>query len=265
MRAWSLLLVCGLRLHRCSDRAVARGGGRRHAPDKAALPGGVAETVLAQLKVDSADPGRAAQLRTAARGCRQLALAHPHVAPLLVTRPLATLLALRPLGTLRPAHLPRPARVPARPHPQLQELTGNPGETDDLLRLGLRRLPIGEIPLLRGLACVLAGYDGPAEPGRGPGILLAGLTTTLTPQAKQSASWPAAGRHRQDGDPPGRFPHAPQLLQQAQSAQHPGKVRGLNVRIGSAAPIRAGNLGPGSPAIRPQHAEPGHIRSYRRR
>jgi hypothetical protein len=161
-----------------------RGGGRRHAPDKAALPGGVAETVLAQLKVDSADPGRAAQLRAAARGCRQLALAHPHVAPLLVTRPLATLLALRPLGTLRPAHLPRPARVPARPHPQLQELTGNPGETDDLLRLGLHRLPIGEIPLLRGLAWVLAGYDGPGEPGRGPDILLAGLNTTLTPQAK---------------------------------------------------------------------------------
>ena len=131
-------------------------GGRRHAPDKAALPGGVAETVLAQLKVDSADPGRAAQLRTAARGCRQLALAHPHVAPLLVTRPLATLLALRPLGTLRPAHLPRPARVPARPHPQLQELTDNP---DDLPRLGLHRLPTGEIPLPRGLASVLAGYD----------------------------------------------------------------------------------------------------------
>ena len=74
-----------------------RGGGRRHAPGKAALPGGVAETVLAQLKVDSADPGRAAQLRTAARDCRQLALADPHVVPLLVTRPLATPLALRPL------------------------------------------------------------------------------------------------------------------------------------------------------------------------
>ena len=51
-----------------------RGDGRRHAPTKAALPGGVAETVLAQLKADSADPGRAAQLRTVARDCRQLAL-----------------------------------------------------------------------------------------------------------------------------------------------------------------------------------------------
>ena len=58
--------------------------------------------MLAQLKVDSADPGRAAQLRTVARDCRQLALARPHVVPLLVTRPLATPLALRPLGILRP-------------------------------------------------------------------------------------------------------------------------------------------------------------------
>jgi hypothetical protein len=47
-----------------------------------------------------------------------------------------------------------------------------------------QRLPIGEIPLLRGLASVLAGYDGPAELERGLDILLAGLTTTLTPQAK---------------------------------------------------------------------------------
>jgi hypothetical protein len=55
-----------------------RGGGRGHAPDKAALPDGVAETVLAQLKVDSGDPDWAAQLRTVARDYRQLALAHPH-------------------------------------------------------------------------------------------------------------------------------------------------------------------------------------------
>lgn len=73
-----------------------------HAPNKAALLYGVAETVLGQLMVDSADPDWAAQLRTVARDYRQLALAHPHVVPLLVTRPLATPLALRPHGTLRP-------------------------------------------------------------------------------------------------------------------------------------------------------------------
>src|SRR6202789_2792186 len=72
----------------------------RHAPNKAALLDGVVEVVLAQLKVDPADPDWAAQLRAVARDYRQLALAHPHVVPLLATRPLATPLALRPPGTL---------------------------------------------------------------------------------------------------------------------------------------------------------------------
>jgi AcrR family transcriptional regulator len=74
----------------------------RHAPNKAALLDGVAETVLAQLKVDPADPDWTAQLRAVARGYRALALAHPNVVSLLVTRPLATPLGLRPPGTLRP-------------------------------------------------------------------------------------------------------------------------------------------------------------------
>src|SRR6476469_6822029 len=91
-----------------SMRKLARVLGRdpmilyRHAPNKAALLDGVAETVLAQLKVDPADPDWAAQLRAVARGYRALALAHPNVVPLLVTRPLATPLGLRPPGTLRP-------------------------------------------------------------------------------------------------------------------------------------------------------------------
>ena len=43
-----------------------------------------------QLSVDTADPDWAAQLRTVAHHFRQLALAHPNVVPLLVTRSLAT-------------------------------------------------------------------------------------------------------------------------------------------------------------------------------
>src|SRR6476646_4905901 len=74
----------------------------RHAPNKAALLDGVAETVLAQLLVDSTDPDWAGQLRQVVRRFRALALAHPHVVPLIVTRPLATPLGLRPAGTLRP-------------------------------------------------------------------------------------------------------------------------------------------------------------------
>ena len=173
----------------------------RHAPNKAALLDGVAETVLAQLHVDSADPDWAGQLREVARRYRALALAHPHVVPLIVTRPLATPLALRPLGTLRPLediltlltragfsgpdalHIYRALFGFLNGHilDELQELTVSPDETDALLRLGLHRLPISDFALLRSLAPVLAGYDGAAELERGLDILLTGLTTTLTP------------------------------------------------------------------------------------
>jgi AcrR family transcriptional regulator len=176
----------------------------RHAANKAALLDGVAEIVLAQLKVDSADPDWAGQLRAVARDYRRLALAHPRVVPLLVTRPLATPLALRPPGTLRPLedilalltragfngpdalHIYRALFGLLHGHVlnELQELVDNPDETDDLLRLGLYRLPITEFPLLRSLAPALAAYDGGAELERGLDILLTGLAATLTPQAR---------------------------------------------------------------------------------
>jgi AcrR family transcriptional regulator len=193
-----------------SMRRLARALGRdpmilyRHAPNKAALLDGVAETVLAQLTVDSTDPDWAAQLRAVARGYRRLALAHAKVVPLLVTRPLATPLGLRPRGTLRPLediltlltragfsgpdalHIYRALFGFLHGHVlnELQELVEKPEETDDLLRLGLHRLPIGEFPLLRSLAPALATYDGAAELERGLGILLTGLTATLTPQTR---------------------------------------------------------------------------------
>ena len=191
-----------------SMRRLARALGRdpmilyRHAPSKAALLDGVAEIVLAQLNVDSGDRDWAAQLRAVARDYRRLALAHPNVVPLLVTRPLATPLALRPPGTLRPLedvlalltragfsgpdalHIYRALFGFLHGHVlnELQELVENPDETDDLLRLGLHRLPIGEFPLLRSLAPALAAYDGATELERGLDILITGLTTTLTPQ-----------------------------------------------------------------------------------
>nr|WP_271211655.1 TetR/AcrR family transcriptional regulator C-terminal domain-containing protein [Rhodococcus wratislaviensis]GLK37805.1 TetR family transcriptional regulator [Rhodococcus wratislaviensis] len=172
----------------------------RHAPNKAALLDGVAELVLEELEVDTDDGDWATQLREVARGFRRLALAHPQVVPLLVTRPLSTPLGLRPLGTLRPLenilalltkagftdadalHVYRALFGFLYGHVlnELQELVERPDESDDLLRLGLHRLPIGEFPLLRGLAPVLASYDGAAELERGVDILLAGLTATLT-------------------------------------------------------------------------------------
>jgi hypothetical protein len=139
--------------------------------------------------------------------------------PLIVTRPLATPLGLRPAGTLRPLedilalltragfsgpdalHIYRALFGFLHGHVlnELQELVENPDETDDLLRLGLHRLPITEFPLLRSLAPALAAYDGAAELERGLDILLEGLTTTLAPEptprqpaaARQPASCPA--------------------------------------------------------------------------
>ena len=70
---------------------------------------------------------------------------------------------------------------------ELQEVVEKPEETDDVLRLGLHRLPIGEFPLLRSLASVLASYDGAAELERGLDILLAGLATTLPSPARTTA------------------------------------------------------------------------------
>ncbi len=67
---------------------------------------------------------------------------------------------------------------------ELQELVEKPDETNDLLRLGLHRLPISEFPVLRSLAPVLAAYDGATELERGLDILLTGLTSTLTPRAR---------------------------------------------------------------------------------
>jgi len=197
-----------------SMRRLARELGRdpmtlyRHAPNKAALLDAVAETVLAELEVDLTDPDWASQLRQVARQYRRLALAHPNVVPLLVTLPLSTPLALRPLGVLRPLedivellmgagfagadalHIYRALFGFLHGHVlnELQELVEKPDETDDLLRLGLHRLPIDEFPRLRSLAPVLASYNGGAELERGLDILLAGLG------AMAPSGGPASGR-----------------------------------------------------------------------
>jgi AcrR family transcriptional regulator len=172
----------------------------RHLPNKAAVLDGVAELVLTELSVDTTDPAWSAQLRTVAHDFRRLALAHPNVVPLLVTRPLATPLGQRPPGTLRPLedvltllitagfsgenalHIYRVLFAYLHGHviDELQEIVERPEETDHVLRLGLHRLSITEFPHLRALAAVLASYDGAAELDRGLDLLLAGLAETLT-------------------------------------------------------------------------------------
>lgn len=166
----------------------------RHAESKDALLDGVVELVLSELHVPRDGEWEAALRRTAS-AFRAIALAHPHVVPLLVTRPLSTPLARRPLGTLRPVEdlLQLLATAGFDPHGalyayrlfmgflqghvlnELQERLDAPNETDDVLRLGLHRLPPDEFPRLRSLAGHLASYDGERELNEGLDIVLAGL------------------------------------------------------------------------------------------
>ncbi len=180
----------------------------KHAADKDALLDGAVEHVAAELVTPrepdsngsgSGDGDWEAVLRRTAHTFRRVALAHPHVVPLLLTRPLSGPLALRPLGMLRnfeellelfstagfdqhgALHAARLFTGFLYGHVlhELQEQIDNPDETDDLLRLGLHRLPLTEFPRLRSLATALASYDGAAELDEGLAIILAGLRSQL--------------------------------------------------------------------------------------
>jgi AcrR family transcriptional regulator len=171
----------------------------RYAANRAALLDGVTELVLNELAIIPEDPDWQAQLRRIAHDLRLLALRHPNVVPLLVTRPLSTPLGLRPLGTLRPLEQilsllidagfkPRDALHVYRAYygflyghilNELQEFIVDPEENEALLRLGLHRLPAREFPRLRALAPVLVDYDGAAELDHGLSILLSGLAAGL--------------------------------------------------------------------------------------
>jgi AcrR family transcriptional regulator len=169
----------------------------RHVPNKAAVLDGVVEMVFEQVSLDPLETDWAAALRKLGHGFRELARAHPHVVPLLVTRPLATPLGMRPPGILRhleqvlalltgagfsgdeALHVYRTLFGFLYGHvlTELQEIVERPEETDHVLRLGLYRLPIDQFPHLRDLAPIWASYDGRAELDRGLDILLSGLGT----------------------------------------------------------------------------------------
>ncbi len=171
----------------------------RYAGNRAALLDGVTELVLDELTIFPDDKDWQTQLRRIAHDLRRLALRHPNVVPLLVTRPLSTPLGLRPLGTLRPLEQILSLLIDAGFAPEdalhvyrayygflyghilneLQKLIVDPEENEALLRLGLHRLPAKDFPHLRALAPVLADYDGAAELDQGISILLSGLAAHL--------------------------------------------------------------------------------------
>lgn len=172
----------------------------RYAANRAALLDGVSEVVFDELAIFPGDPDWQAQLRKIAHDLRLLALRHPNVVPLLVTRPLSTPLGLRPLGTLRPLEQILTLLIEAGFTPadalhvyrayygflyghilnELQEYIVDPDESEAILRLGLHRLPAKDFPHLRALGPVLAEYDGAAELDQGLSILLSGLSNQLT-------------------------------------------------------------------------------------
>jgi len=173
----------------------------RHAPDRAALLDGIVELVLDELEIPDGGEDWQSQLSRTAHDFRRIGLAHPHVVSLIVTRPLATPLGLRPLGTLRPLERLLRVLTDAGFTPpvalrvyrlyigflyghmltELQELVADPEETNDLLRLGLHRLPPREFPLVRGLAAELVGYDGETELDQGLTVLFRGLAEVFQP------------------------------------------------------------------------------------
>ncbi|QNP62934.1 TetR/AcrR family transcriptional regulator [Streptomyces genisteinicus] len=174
----------------------------RYAPSKDALLDGLVEALYTEvgeaLAADGAEPDRTepdgarAQLRRAAVATYRVALAHPHVVPLLATRILSVPLARRPRAVLREhervlallaaAGVPDPA-APAAYRAlmswllgylfvDLQAMVDNPDEADPGFRLGLHRIPVQDFPRLRDLAPALAEPGGEAE-------LTAGLDALL--------------------------------------------------------------------------------------
>jgi AcrR family transcriptional regulator len=187
----------------------------RYARNKAALLDGVVELVLSELDIDPNAEDWRQELRELARDFRQLALDHPHVVPLMVTRPLVTPLGLRPPGTLRPVEdfLQLLVNVGFTPTDaleayrlffgflhghvldELQEIVVNPAESEAVLRLGLHNLALNEFPQLRALAPELDGYDGAALLEQGVELMITGLQDRFRPKPDQpSATGPAAPR-----------------------------------------------------------------------
>jgi AcrR family transcriptional regulator len=197
----------------------------RYASGKEDLLDGIVEFAMSELPVpavpESGDWEEA--LRHNAHSFRAFALAHPNLVPLMATRSLATPLAMRPLGTLRPLEALLDLLIRAgfdgvgalhayrlytgflcgHVFNELQERVHDPDESDDLLRLGLHRLPVREFPRLRALAGELAAYDGERELEEGLDVVLAGLRPrgTVSPEnASSTGSVPNVSEFVQECD-----------------------------------------------------------------
>lgn len=184
----------------------------RHAKNKAALLDGVIELVLGEFTIDPNADDWANELRALSRNFRRLALAHPHVVPLMVTRPLVIPLGLRPAGTLRPLEdfLQLLVNVGFTPSDalhayrlffaflhghvldELQQVVVDPAEHEAMLRLGLHNLPLSEFAQLRTLGPELDRYDGAIQLEQGVDMMITGLQTNFRPDPARTGPTKAA-------------------------------------------------------------------------
>jgi AcrR family transcriptional regulator len=203
----ALLFVDRRGLDRLTMRALAEELGvdpmtvYRYVESREALLDGIVEAVLGELKVEPGPEGDWQQhLREYAYGLRRLALAHRQVFPLLVTRPLASPLARRPLGSLKAIEALLEVLIQAGFSDgcalyayrafsgflfghllmELHEIVDEPEDPDEIVRLGLYRLPAREFPRLRTLTHQLASGDPAAELDEGLNVLLAHLQSRRT-------------------------------------------------------------------------------------
>jgi AcrR family transcriptional regulator len=165
-------------------------------PTKQALLDAIVDSVLTSLDaVDPTNPDWQSELSAFARHYRDLALAHPHAATLIATRPLS-----RPLGSGTHTSLRHIENVLAlmtaagftvsealssyrmllsfiRGHilSEMQERTERPDETADLLRLAVRRLPVADFSLLSARPPIIDEYDGAHELEHSVNVLIRGL------------------------------------------------------------------------------------------
>jgi AcrR family transcriptional regulator len=216
----ALRFVDGHGLERLTMRALAAELGvdamtvYRYVESRQDLLDGIVATALVELKVEYGPEGDWQQhLREYAYGFRRLALAHREVFPLLVTRPLASPLARRPLGSLKAIEALLEMLIRAGFDEEsalyayrafsgflfghllmeLQEIVDQPEDPDDLVRLGLYRLPATEFPRLGALTRRLAS-EHPLASWR----------------MAWMCCWPisrAAGRRRSFLDPSSPLPH----------------------------------------------------------
>jgi AcrR family transcriptional regulator len=174
-----------------------------HADGKEALLDGVVGLVLQDFSVAKVLDGDWEQaLRVTAHRMHRLALAHPHVVPLLATRGLGLAFTHRPLDSLQPvedllelfatAGFDDLAAVDAcrmytgflmgQMLSAVQEMVDNPDETEAVLRFGLHRLPLRRFPRLRALSTALSEYDDAEALDRCLDTLLSGYRADLERQ-----------------------------------------------------------------------------------